>query len=824
MSQNLGVRGSAMCINHREKQTRECAYWSLMCLLVVTFVSARFLGLGYTVEVSLAMKSARNCLTWEAGRQGADEGLSIVKLSHASFEHAEIDGSRAVCPQPNPFDSNRYLYFKVDDGFLQDADTHVVVSMVYHSDNAGIVKLQYDSSLEPIDTEKVYTSSPDAVVKKTDDWGSVSFVLRSPTFGHNQQEADFRLIFPDFDLLVREVSVTIENELSAGAVKLTHVDKDMQLTVETGYFHDEDDYKRAIESIKKNVDKFSALGFTSVQTYVHWLFIEKEPGVFDFSLYDNQLETFRNTGLKWVPFVICGSGYSLPKWWVESPNQQGYVCLEHNTENLCQSLWNPHFRNRLESFLKAFAEHYRKYADDIEYVILPITGDYGEAIYPAGAASFVFYPHGEYHTHEGWWMGDPYAILDFQTTMQDKYDTLEKLNKEWGTRFKSWSQIKPQIPETLRSDRARLDQNYWYADSMIDYTELWFAALSEYWPEMKFYICTGGSGKAKHGSDFGAQAKLAAEYGGGIRITNEGGWYSGDFSLTRWVASAGKFYCTLVGFEPWGVLNANGIVSRIYNATASGVNQLHFKDYNVLDDASRLEKYIEYIEFFQSRTPVVDVAVLYPRPQTLLSEEVLDRFLNRVGEFRDYVDFDYMDPQMILDGAFKDHKVLVSLCGNMYEDETLKAILEWVRAGGILILPTGEGKLINVQKNDFAQRELFARKNSVNQRQYNLEGTSLKRGKMFAYGDGFAFEYTAGLSRIDFYYDFIVDVLRNAPKLGVKPIDVPDGRADGIYVTSFRDQKYLCLSANSYVFTKTLRGTKENIEVTLEPFSILEVQ
>lgn len=807
-----------------KKRIHICACRFLTGLLILTFTLGWYLGLRSTGEVSLAMNNTERRLTWEVASEALSDELSIVRLSHATFDYVEFDGSDAVCPRANPFDSNRYLYFKVEDGFLHESDKYVVVSVTYYSDTGGIMNLQYDSSLDSQDIDRAYTSAPSAIIEKSEGWEAVSFVLEGPTFRHNQQGADFRLIFPDFDVMVKEVTVTVGKELSADGGRVTYVTQDMQLTVETGYFHDEYDYIRAIESIRHKVTRFNSLGFSSVQTYVHWLFIEKEPGVFDFSLYDNQLEVLRNAGLKWVPFVICGSGYSVPKWWLDSPNQQGYICLEHNEEGLCQSLWNPHFRERLVAFLKSFAEHYREYSEDIEYVILAVTGDYGEAIYPAGAASFVFYPHGEYHTHEGWWMGDPYAVSDFQRTMQGKYGSLENLNKAWGSKFTNWSQVKPQMPATLRSDQARLDQNYWYADSMIDYVELWLATFSEYWPEMKFYICTGGNGNPKHGSDFGAQAKLAAKYSGGVRITNEGGSFSGDFGLTRWVSSAGKFYGALIGFEPWGVLNANGIVSRIYNATASGVNQLHFKDYNVLDDPGRMEKYIEYIQFFQPRSPIVDVAVIYPRPQTLLSDAVLERFLSRVGEFRDYIDFDYVDPRMIADGALQNYKVLVSLCGNMYEDETLNAILEWVRTGGILIIPTGEGKLINIQKNDFAHRELFASRNSVNQRQYNLEGSSFRRGKMFAYGNGFAFEYTTGLSRIDFYYDFIIDVLRNASKLGVEPIDVPDGRADGIYVTSFGDDRYLCLSTNSFAFTKTLRGLKENIQVTLEPFAILEVQ
>ena len=81
-----------------------------------------------------------------------------------------------------------------------------------------------------------------------------------------------------------------------------------------------------------------------------------------------------------------------------------------------------------------------------------------------------------------------------------------------------------------------------------------------------------------HGSNFAEQCRVAAKHKAGVRITNEASNYALNFALTRWVASAGKHYGAYYGFEPAGGVDENGIVARIYNATASGANQLF--DYN----------------------------------------------------------------------------------------------------------------------------------------------------------------------------------------------------------------------------------------------------
>jgi len=116
---------------------------------------------------------------------------------------------------------------------------------------------------------------------------------------------------------------------------------------------------------------------------------------------------------KWVPFLICGSPYSLPDWYYKKPGAQGYVCLEHGEESDVQSLWNPAMREHVAGFIKAFCDHYRD-SGIIESILLGVTGNYGEAIYPVTGNDWTADVHGAYHTHPGFWAGDRYAVASFR--------------------------------------------------------------------------------------------------------------------------------------------------------------------------------------------------------------------------------------------------------------------------------------------------------------------------------------------------------------------------------------------------------------------------
>jgi len=150
------------------------------------------------------------------------------------------------------------------------------------------------------------------------------------------------------------------------------------------------------------------IGLTSVQSYVYWAEIEKEPNKIDFSVYDVLVEKLDKYNLKWVPFLILGPNYATPKWFQKSNESVYAECLEHNKESRIQSIWNPYLPKWVDRFLGLVAGYYKD-CNILESIELGISGNWGEAIYPAGGG---FYK--DFHTHPGWWCGDKYAIQSFR--------------------------------------------------------------------------------------------------------------------------------------------------------------------------------------------------------------------------------------------------------------------------------------------------------------------------------------------------------------------------------------------------------------------------
>ncbi|MBE3123468.1 MAG: beta-galactosidase, partial [Planctomycetes bacterium] len=194
------------------------------------------------------------------------------------------------------------------------------------------------------------------------------------------------------------------------------------------------------------------LGFTSVQLYTFWR--EYEPhgrGGFDWRALDRIVELLRQAGLKFVPFLLMGPRYAAPDWWIADAGHAGLRCLEHGKESPIESVWNPAFRGEISRVLEAFAARYLP-ADILESVQPGIGGDYGEALFPA----LGNWP-GAYHTHRGHWCGGDDARADFRRRLEERYDTLDALNRAWRSRYARFQEIEPFLPQRAPSRTAYFD-------------------------------------------------------------------------------------------------------------------------------------------------------------------------------------------------------------------------------------------------------------------------------------------------------------------------------------------------------------------------------
>lgn len=753
-------------------------------LLVLTLISYPFKTA--CAEISWSVLHGQPVEKGIRSLSGAD-GVTIIN---------EKSGATCLSNKPGVTPPSQYLYFQIDPANPSLTKGSVFVEVRFlDTEFGGGIGLEYDSDNGDA-LQSRYQPADDQVGGMhfgSGKWETVIFKLDKPRFLRGENcGADFRLHGSDMEIDSVKVSSTkpqmwetLQNSPQRSYPKMVTVGDGKQLIF--GGF-DPTSMATAeanIKALAQRIPAFKAIGFTSHEVYVRWNLCEPEEGKYDWRIYDAYVNLYRKEHIKWVPFLIVGSAYSLPNWFYKKQGYQGYVCLEHNKECDVQSLWNPAMRTQVTEFIKAFCDHYRN-SGVIESILLGITGNYGEAIYPASGNDWTADIHGPYHTHMGFWAGDPFAIKSFREWLTNKYKDDAHLQEAWKDTNVRLSTVQPMLQAEAPDDRAWLDFMHWYVGSMTDWASFWLKTTRKYFPKGDIYLCTGGDSNPMLGSDFGEQSKVAAESGAGVRITNEGSDYRLNVAITRWVASACNQYGAYYSFEPAGGVDQNGVVARIYNATASGALGLHYYQDNIFNaNPQNLQNFIKYGHFFTDQTPLVQIAVYYPETDIMLHglhnlmlyEPLFDRF-----------NFDYMSDGQIRDGGLKHIKALILMNGSTAESDTWKRIADWRAQGGVILYPTSMGTLHTVEGKDM--NDLV------------LKGSG---------GRVLTFNGDAGGSA---YRDFIVNQLRAAPELSSETRTMLD--ADGV-----EDQVYCTLlSPNKLLWLNYSNQSVEKNGIALPPRSI----
>ncbi|HXE13129.1 MAG TPA: beta-galactosidase [Bryobacteraceae bacterium] len=446
----------------------------------------------------------------------------------------------------------------------------------------------------------------------------------------------------------------------------------------------------ALASLRNILPLVRALGFNGVESYVKWGFVERSPGVFDWSYYDAVVAEVQKHGLKWFPLLIVGSAYALPDWFYHSSEHTGYECLEHHIGNDIPTIFNHNQDRHVQRFLAEFGKHYANRGILLGVRLGP-SGNYGEAQYPA-AGNWGY--HGKpLHTHLGYWAADPSAVLAFRAAIKTEYADIAALNHAWTSNYKSFDEVTTFLPESALNPRMRFDFTKWYMDSMSRWCARWAEWARASIPNTPIYQSSGGWGAVSIGTDYTAQARAMGQMKEGIRLTNETDMYPLNFTNTRMAASAARFYGAKLGFEPASLGTLRGVMARLFNAVTNGADHLFYYYGHLLDHDGTTEAWIQNAPVLDQRAlPVIDIAAFYPDTSILLHDEPL-RYLSasawipRAEALRKITDYDYASEQMILDGALSRYRALVFLWGIETQKPVLDKLDAWVRSGGIIIYP-----------------------------------------------------------------------------------------------------------------------------------------
>ncbi|MEN6370863.1 MAG: family 14 glycosylhydrolase [Armatimonadota bacterium] len=729
-----------------------------------------------------------------------EHGLSLLDGLDGRNEPAEVGG--CFCRENIIEDgSASYLYFDYDSaaGRLRRP---VYITVEYFDDGFGSFQIQYDSVGDKAGDSGAYKTGAGELLLDSRKWRKVIFELPDARFdGRQNMGADFRLACSG-RLFVRKVTVEMEHSDDFARVPQSVSEriktskgrlvppKKVQITFSCADATYVTEAERVFRDVRLLAPRMKALGVTSVETYVKWNFVEPSPDHWDWSFYDGIVAILRENGLKWNPFIIIGPAYATPAWYRDSKESVFATCLEHGTDSKIQSIWNPDLSSQVDLFMSKFAEHYGP-THTIESIMVGISGDFGEAIYPAFGGGWTEVVPGKYHTHPGYWCGDRYARESFRKHVESKFSSIEDLNKAWGTSFAEFAQVEPFVPfvpDKGWSARARLDMIQWYRDSMTNWSSYWLSTVRKYFPCTDLYLCTGGDGQPMHGSDFSAQCKAAAKYEAGVRITNEASDYAFNFSLTRLIASASKNYGSYCAFEPAGDVTPNGITSRIYNVVTSNARGLHTYYPTILTQAGGIASWSKSYKWLGTQAAKYpQIAVLFPQTAFTLKGGGINE---KIKPFRDAVDFDLVDESMVRDGALKHYKVLVILDGKVMEREDIDRIIEWIRGGGIAVT-CNYGGFSTVEGDESLFHEMF-------------DTTSTKPHSVKSIGSGLTVYISNSWE--DGQKAAIEEIARALDNLStrVRTNLVPDGQVDGVYITDINGG-WLIYNTNDHDVEKELQ-------------------
>jgi len=510
--------------------------------------------------------------------------------------------------------------------------------------------------------------------------------------------------------------------------------------------------------------------FNIIRIYCSWVYINPEPGKFDFSEIDEILNDCDQLGLK----VLMGAVIEEAPYWLEAAHpetrfvdalgepqrlQTASINMSGGWPGLCMD-WTPvrqAAREFLQQLAKAVSKHPSMYAYDV----------WNEPhLEPSGGHEF------NPTTDQKLYCYCEKTIASFQNWLKNRYGTLEKLSDAWVRRYPSWEVIDPPRGpgsyidwvdwrrfmierstgemrfrvETLRSvDTRSILESHVYSQAAILPLALqainpWrLAELMEYWGLSNFPRWQGSpiyfgaaqielTRAAAAGKPFWITELQGGHGSNGIRRSRQ--MRPRDIRLWNWmlVAMGGKgiiYWCYLTeatGTESTGF----GLVERDGSASE-----------RVLEAAQDHKIIQTQWDVIKDYKPSPEVAVLVDIDNALLTFAMSGKEDTSTRSFAGYykalwnsdVLADFIEPQS-LDNSSK-YKLIIVPWHLIGKKETCDRLRQFVEAGGTLLLETGfasydEHMVFNPIVPSFGLAEAFGYREQESLYMQNEAGADLK--------------------------------------------------------------------------------------------------
>lgn len=235
------------------------------------------------------------------------------------------------------------------------------------------------------------------------------------------------------------------------------------------------------KGLEKQIEGMKSRGSETVQLWVTWGKIEPLEGVRDWSNLDEYVKFLTEHQ---IPFAI-GAGSIL---FGNGPEfAWGDLALRDNGEfriwrgNPVMSPASPIYQKRIDDFIRAMIGRYQ----DNPFLV-------GYHFMNQGMDSGIFQDHDTVMDYSAT------ARSSFQKFLQTQYRDVEALNARWGTKWRSWEEVLPPLPEFAKEvnlSPAWQDWTRWklkvYRDISVDLFEPIVAELDPHRPVVHYTAKTG---------------------------------------------------------------------------------------------------------------------------------------------------------------------------------------------------------------------------------------------------------------------------------------------------------------------------------------------